>query len=99
MNIFKSGYWCVTVQGEDDMGLHRGKPRLLLGQAMGMSPGKEAEKGAEELLALVQQCAVGIQQQVCKERKRQSLQDYCWKQHGVGVGGFQRTEGRPPTFL
>ena len=52
MNIFKSGYWCVTVQGEDDMGLHRGKPRLLLGQAMGMSPGKEAEKGAEELLAL-----------------------------------------------
>ena len=48
MNIFKSGYWCVTVQGEDDMGLHRGKPRLLLGQAMGMSPGKEAEKGTSQ---------------------------------------------------
>lgn len=51
--------------------------RLLLGQAMGMSPGQKAGDGLGELLALVQQCVVGIQQQVCKERTRQSLQDHC----------------------
>lgn len=41
---------------------------------MKMSPRKKAGDGVEELLAPVQQGMVGIQQQVYKERKRQSLQ-------------------------
>lgn len=61
-----------------------------------MSPGNEAGEEVEELLAPVQQCVVGIQQQVCKERKRQSLQDYCGTEHRER---FQRREDRPPTFL